>query len=167
MYRVLNTPTFKEGPLAFITTTPSPLSLEAPRLQRLLLAYYRILRANRELPNFLIWPLSPLSIIVWTPHLDNGVRLLAIRCYALQSGMGEAEREALEREILGEPCGVDCQVEYGQSVNGSKKEVDGWIIPVIELNRIKDTREEIGQQQHDYYNNDGESITAIQTAELR
>ncbi|KAF8073543.1 midasin nuclear AAA ATPase [Lyophyllum atratum] len=167
LYRILTTPTFAEGPLAFINTTPSPLSIDVPRLQRLLLAYYRILRANRELPNLLIWSLSPLSNLIWTPHLDNGVRLLAIRCYALQSGMGEAEREVMEKEVLGEPYGVDCQMEYGTDVDGSRKEVDGWIMPVVELQRVKDTREKIAQEDHGYYDvGEGESFSPIQPSEL-
>ncbi|KAF5382460.1 hypothetical protein D9615_002742 [Tricholomella constricta] len=167
LYRILNTPTFAEGPLAFIDITPIPLSVDTPRLHRLLLAYYRILRANRELPQLLTWPLSPLSHLIWTPHLDNGVRLLAIRCYALQSGMGEAEREVMEKDVLGEPYGVDCQMEYGTNVDGSRVEVDGWIMPVIELQRIKNTRENIAQEDHGYYTvEQGETTSPMQPTEL-
>ncbi|KAG6909303.1 hypothetical protein DXG01_001247, partial [Tephrocybe rancida] len=166
LYRVLNTPTFSDGLLAFINAAPSPLSIDVPRLQRLLLAQYRILHANRELPQLLIWSLSPLSKIIWTPHLDHGVRLLAIRCYALQSGMGEAEREVMEREVLGEPYGVDCQMEYGTNLDGTRKEVDGWIFPVLELQRIKETREKIAYEDQDYYSNDEESVTHVQPSEL-
>ncbi|KAG5644766.1 hypothetical protein DXG03_007674 [Asterophora parasitica] len=163
LYRILNTPTFAEGPLAFIDVTLAPLSADASRLHRLLLAYYRILRANRELPQLLVWSLSPLSHLIWTPHLDNGVRLLAIRCYALQSGMGEAEREAMEKEVLGEPYGVDCQMEYGANGDGSRVEVDGWIMPVVELQRVKDTREKIAQEDHGYFE---EASSPIQPTEL-
>ncbi|GLB38607.1 putative P-loop containing nucleoside triphosphate hydrolase protein [Lyophyllum shimeji] len=167
LHRILTTSTFAEGPLAFITAGPSPLSIDAPRLHRLLLAYYRILRANRELPRLLVWPLSPLSHLIWTPHLDNGVRLLAIRCYALQSGMGEAEREVMEKEVLGEQYGVDCQMEYGTDLDGTRKEVDGWIMPVIELQRIKDTREKIAYEDHGYYVFDeGESPSHVQPSDL-
>jgi midasin len=151
LHRLLLTPAFKEGPLAFITVEPSPLSVDTPRLHRLLLAHYRILQANRELPRHLIWPLTPLSLLIWTPHLDNGARLLAIRCYALQSGMGEAEREKMERHVLGDICGVDCQLDYGQNIDGSRKEVDGWIMPVIELQRVRDMRDDMVTTQHDYF----------------
>jgi midasin len=144
-------PAFKEGPLAFITAEPSPLSVDTSRLHRLLLAHYRILQANRELLRHLIWPLTPLSLLIWTPHLDNGARLLAIRCYALQSGMGEAEREKMERHMFGEICGVDCQLDYGQNIDGSRKEVDGWILPVIELQRVKDMRKDMITTQRDYF----------------
>lgn len=145
------TPAFKEGPLAFIIGEPSPLSIDISRLDRLLLAYYRILQANRELPHYMIWPLTPLSLLIWTPYLDNGARLLAIRCYALQSGMGEAEREKMERKVLGEICGVDCQLDYGQSIDGSRKEVDGWIMPVIELERVRDMRQDMVSTKYDYF----------------
>ncbi|KAG6866182.1 hypothetical protein C0991_007732 [Blastosporella zonata] len=154
------------GLLPFINTTPAPLSIDVPRLQRLLLAQYRTLRANRELPQLLIWSPSPLSKLIWTPHLDNGVRLLAIRCYALQSGMAEAEREVMEREVLGEPYGVDCQMEYGANLDGTKKEVDGWILPVLELQRIKEIREKIAYEDQDYYSHDEEPVTPIQPSEL-
>ena len=166
LYRLLLTPAFKEGPLAFITAEPSPLSIETPRLHRLLLAYYRILQANRELPRHLIWSLSPLSLLVWTPHLDNGVRLLAIRCYALQSGMGEAEREKIECQVLGQICGVDCQLEYGQNIDGSLIEVDGWIMPVTELQRVRDMREDIVTTQHDYFAVEGDFSLPICSSDL-
>lgn len=168
LYRLLSKHPFTDGPLGFINATLSPLFVDISRLQQLLLAHYRILHANRELPRHLFWPLSPFSILIWTPHLDNGVRLLAIRCYALQSGMGEAERGKIEREVLGEPCGVDCQLDYGKNIDGSRKEVDGWIMPVIELQRIKDMRQEIQNQAQDYYGTDeGELPSRIDAAELR
>ncbi|KAG6872267.1 hypothetical protein C0995_011404, partial [Termitomyces sp. Mi166 len=164
--RILNTPTFAEGPLAFINACPSPLSVDVSRLHRLLLVYYRILRANRELPQLLVWSLSPLSKLIWTQQLDNAVRLLAIRCYAMQSSMGEAEREVMEREVLGEQFGVDCPIEYGTNIDGTRRETDGWLIPVLELQRIKETREKIACEKQDYYLNDGGPVTPIQPSEL-
>ncbi|KAF8967136.1 hypothetical protein BDZ97DRAFT_1903538 [Flammula alnicola] len=134
---------YENGPLSFVIGTLSPISIDVKRLQRLLLAYYRILQANRALPRHLLWSLEPLSKLIWTPHLDNGVRLLAIRCYSLQSGMGEEERCKIEREVLGEPCGVDCQLNYGQGVDGTEKDVDGWIMPVVELKRVQEERDRI------------------------
>ncbi|TFK40741.1 midasin nuclear AAA ATPase [Crucibulum laeve] len=155
------------GPLYFITTAPSPLSFHTPRLQRLLLAYYRILQANRELPHQILWPLAPLSNLMWTQHLDNAVRLLAVRCYALQSGMGEGEREKVEREILGEPCGVDCLLEYGHDTNGSILMVDGWIMPVIEVKRVNEEREAIVTTQHEYYDREeGDPAEFIRPSDL-
>ncbi|KAG6809125.1 hypothetical protein H0H93_016097, partial [Arthromyces matolae] len=167
LYRILNTPTFVEGPLAFITTSPSPLSIDVSRLHRLLLAQYRILRANRELPQLLIWSLSPLSTLISTPHLDHAVHLLAIRCYAMQSGMGEAEREVMEKQVLGEPYGVDCQMEYGTNLDGTRNEIDGWLMPVFELQRIKEMREKVASEEHDYFSADDEGLCApIKSSEL-
>ncbi|KAG5350591.1 hypothetical protein C0989_010243 [Termitomyces sp. Mn162] len=166
LYRILNASAFSEGPLAFINASSSPLSVDVPRLHRLLLAQYRILRANRELPRLLVWSLSPLSKLIWTSNLDTGVRLLAIRCYALQSSMGEAEREVMEREVLGEPFGIDCQIEYGINLDGTSREVDGWLVPVLEVQRIKEMREKIACEEQDYYSNDGGPVTTIQPLEL-
>lgn len=166
LYEILCT-SYKEGPLSFINETPSLLSINVARLHWLLLAYYRILQANRELPQQLSWPLAPLSRIIWMPHLDNAARLLSIRCYALQSGMGEEEREKLEREVLGEPCGVDCLLGYGQNEDGSEKNVDGWIMPVIEVRRIQEERDSIVTKPHDYYTReDGDSAQVIQSSDL-
>ncbi|KAF8890021.1 hypothetical protein CPB84DRAFT_1411321 [Gymnopilus junonius] len=142
---------FEEGPLSFISNKISPVSIKTVRLQQLILAYYRILQANRELPLHLSWSLEPLSTLIWTPHLDHGVRLLAIRCYSLQCGMGEAGRCDLEREILGEPCGVDCQLNYGQNLDETEKEVDGWIMPVVELKRVQEERDEIVTEPMDFF----------------
>lgn len=140
-----------DGPIAFVAKMDSPLSVEAPRLQRLLLAYYRILQANRELPRQLLWSLSPLSCLIWTPGMDNGVRLLAIRCYALQSGMGEAEREKLELAVLGERYTLDCRIEYCQNADGSRKEIDGWVMPVLEVRRIQEMRTAIAENSQAFY----------------
>ena len=143
-------------------------SIDALRLHRLLLAYYRILRANRELPYMLIWPLSLLSQLIWTPHPDKGVQLLSIRCYALHSGMGEAEREMLEKEILGETCMADCPLDFGDEIDGTRKEVDGWIMPVLELKRVTDARNSLTLNLHDYYTvEEGELSRPIHPSELR
>ena len=91
-----------------------------------------------------LWPLMPLSSIIWSERADNGARLLAIRCYAVQSGMGEAEREVLERQVLqGEPFVPDCPLEYGTKPDGEKWVVDGWMLPVIERDRIQNWRNDV------------------------
>ena len=158
----------RNGPLSFITEAHSLISVDITRLQQLLLAYYRILQANRELPRTLRWNLTPLSNLIYTPRVDNGVRLLAIRCYSLQSGMGEEERCNLEREILGEPCSVDCNLNYGQNVDGSLKEVDGWLLPVLEVRRVQEERESIVSEQLDFYSRAGGNHTfLLETKNLR
>lgn len=137
---------YENGPLILISDDNSTTA-------RLLLAYYRILQANRQLPGHLLWPLSPLSALFWSPDVENGIRLLAIRCYALQSGMGESEREKLEQELLGER---ECFIEFGQNFDGTLTRVDAWILPIIEMRRIKDAREELATVPQEYYASDSE-----------
>ncbi|KAJ7195538.1 P-loop containing nucleoside triphosphate hydrolase protein [Mycena pura] len=143
LHSMLLRPEFANGPIACVAAIESPLSIQVSRLHRLLLAYYRILQANRQLPRYLLWPLSPLSRLIWTPGMDNAVRLLAIRCYSLQSGMGEAERETLEHTVLGDVSGVEFPLEYGQNASGSRKEIDTLIMPALEVQRVQDMRREI------------------------
>jgi len=82
--------------------------------------------------------------------------------------MGEEERCNLEREILGEPCGVDCNLNYGQNVDGSVKEVDGWLLPVLEVRRVQQERESIVSEQLDFYSREGgDDIFLIETKDLR
>ncbi|KAJ3507966.1 hypothetical protein NLJ89_g6013 [Agrocybe chaxingu] len=155
----------ENGPLWFITQH-SPLSVEKTRLQRILLAYYRILSANRQLPDHLQWSLAPLSKLIWTPQLDNGVRLLAIQCYALQSGMGEVERNKMEQDVLGESCGVECQLNYGQDREGAEKMVDGWVLPVVELRRIQEQRKEIVTNPIDYFSEETHQASNLGAEDL-
>jgi len=164
----LRKPEFQNGPLAFLLASQNLKDIDVPRLHRLLLAYYRILLASRQLPHNLLWPLSPLSKLFWTPHLDTGVQLLAIRCYAMQSGMGEAEREKLETEILGEACGIDCQIGYGENIDGSSSDMDGWIMSAFEAKRIIDARNSIFSDPHDYFTfEEGEDCEPIRLTDLR
>jgi len=65
--------------------------------------------------------------------------------------MGEKERCSMEREVLGELCGVDCPLNYGQNLDGSEKEVDGWILPVIEMRRVQEERDEVVTEPMDYF----------------
>ena len=158
---------YLDGPLAFIVASLSPLSINVTRLHQLLLAYYRILQANRELPGQFNWSLKPLSQLIWTPHLDNGVRILAIRCYSLQSGMYEEERCKLETEVFGELCGVDCQLDYGQNLDGTTKTVDGWIMPVVELKRVQEERDLIITKPIDYFSTDDQQHSCLELSDLR
>lgn len=158
---------YPEGPLAFIDASPSPLSVNVTRLHQLLLAYYRILQTNRELPDQLHWSIKPLSQLIWTPHLDNGIRILAIRCYSLQIGMCEEERCKLEIEILGELCGVDCQLDYGQNLDETAKTVDGWIMPVVELKRVQEERDAIITKPIDYFSQDDQQSSYVEFSDLR
>jgi midasin len=95
------------------------------------------------------------------------VRLLAIQCYASQSGMGEAEREKLEKQVLGELCGVDCQVGCGQDADGTMKELDGWLLPVLEIKRITDARNSLVTERQDYYSmGEGDPCSSLTPSDL-
>ncbi|KAF8843352.1 P-loop containing nucleoside triphosphate hydrolase protein [Paxillus ammoniavirescens] len=137
----LRRPCFSQGPLAFVEESLSIPALDATRLHCLLLAYYRLLRANRLLPTDLLWPTSPLSALFVTSHPDTAVRYLAIRCYALHTGMAEVERTKLETRVLGESGGADCLLTYGQNIDGSQVIIDGWLMPALELKRVHDVRD--------------------------
>ncbi|KAI9508874.1 midasin nuclear AAA ATPase [Russula earlei] len=140
----------KSGPLSAIFTCGSPETAPPSRLQRVLLAYYRILMANPELPSSLNWPLEPLSRLFWTPHPDLGVRYLAIRCYAMQSGMGMAERETLENNLIGPMACTECPLEFGIDLRGRVNVIDGWLLPVIEAQRIHESRNAIAADTRDF-----------------
>ncbi|KAG5638685.1 hypothetical protein H0H81_011065 [Sphagnurus paluster] len=85
----------------------------------------------------------------------------------MQSGMGESEREVMEKEVLGEPYGGDCEMDYGENIDGSRKVLDGWIMPIIEIQRVKEWREKILQEGHDYFTvEQGEQAPTIQPSEL-
>lgn len=153
------------GPLSTIFGS-APLEAVSPsRLHRVLLAYYRILVANPELPSWLDWPLEPLSLLFWTPHPDAGVRYLAIRCYALQSGMSELEREKLENTVVGSMATTECPLEFEVDVCGRVITIDGWLLPIIEMQRIYDARSAIATDTREF--SMGKGDTFIQSFDLR
>ncbi|KAI1794980.1 midasin [Ganoderma leucocontextum] len=162
---ILRSPGFEAGPLPFFTASERIESIPPYPLQRVLLAYYRLLQANRALPRHLGWSLTPLSQIIWGPHPDNGVRFLALRCYALQAGMMEGERVSMEKEVLGEVSNVDCPIAFGVNLDGTLQQVSGWIMPVVELERIAQGRYQL-LEPHDFYIHDNDSSEPIHPAEL-
>lgn len=82
--------------------------------------------------------------------------------------MGEAEREKIEQQVVGEACGIDCPLDYGQAIDGSPNDVDGWLVPVLEMRRVKDMRNGIiGNPQQFYHVDAGESLETIDPVELR
>lgn len=86
----------------------------------------------------------------------------------MQTGMAEMERGKLETEVLGEACGADCQLDYGQELDGRKKEADGWIMPVLEVKRVQEWRNAIVKEPYDYYTVDeADSHLPIHPSELR
>ncbi|KXN88102.1 Midasin [Leucoagaricus sp. SymC.cos] len=180
---------FPNGPLHLISAVEHstlPQSISTERLHRLLLIYFRIQQANRDLPGQLYWSLSPLTKLIWSRNHnlnDNGVKILAIRCYALQSGMGEAQREKLEAKVLGmkegEMCSVDCWISDGglnrlndnptAEVEGSNM-LDGWVLPALEMQRVNTMREEMchgnGGFEEFYAFGEGEEVSTIEEKDL-
>ena len=66
--------------------------------------------------------------------------------------MSDAQREKVEKEVLGEPlAGVDCSVVYGENVDGTKIVEDGWLIPVLEVTRITGARDGLVAESQDFY----------------
>ncbi|KAG1851990.1 hypothetical protein C8R48DRAFT_836267 [Suillus tomentosus] len=157
LYAFLQKQCLSKGPLAFIAAAPSVAEIETIRLHRMLLAYYRLLRANRLLPKHLLWDGSLLSKLLFPPHPDTGVRLLAARCYASHVSMAESERERLITHVLGEFCSVDCPINYAQTIDGTVVDTDGWLVPTLEIKRIHDARDAI-LESSDFYSLDTEDV---------
>jgi midasin len=150
LYAFLQKPCLSKGPLAFLTAVPHVAEIETTRLHRMLLAYYRLLRANRLLPKYLLWDGSLLSKLLFPPHPDTGVRLFAARCYASHVSMAEIECEKLITHVLGEFCSVDCPINYGQTIDGTVVKTDGWLVPTLEIKRIHDARD-ANLESSDFY----------------
>jgi midasin len=165
LYQILKRTRFNNGPLHCIAERTIPV--DESRIHRLLLAYYRILSANRQLPDQLFWSLSPLYELANSQERSTGTRLLAIRCYASQSGMGEAEREKWEHEAVGKDSEVDCPLDYGVNEEGVQVTMDGWLLPVVEYQRVREARNAMVAEQHGYYDfeNDDEKLV-IETSIL-
>lgn len=161
----LRQPCFSQGPLSFVEESPSIAMLDATRLHHLLLAYYRLLRANRLLPSDLLWPISHLSTLFTTPHPDSAVKYLAIRCFSLHTGMAEVKRAQLETRVLGELGVVECPLSYGQNIDGSRTTIDGWLMPVLELKRIHQGRNSIAAGS-DFYSFEGDGIQPLTDGDL-
>ncbi|OCH90921.1 midasin [Obba rivulosa] len=157
---------YSDGPLHYVVNAENIASLDRWRLHRSLLAYYRILQANRDLPRVLCWPLSPLSKLIWDAHPDNGVRFLAIRCYALQTGMIEGERVKIEKEVVGDVEEVDCTIFYGMQLDGTHVEADGWIMPALEVKRVTTARNAHLEALDFYEGDEGETLETIHPTEL-
>ncbi|KAF7309703.1 Midasin [Mycena indigotica] len=147
LYDMLRRPDLLNGPLTFVLDFEDPSVIDHTRLQRLLLAYYRILQINRQLPGDLQWSLLPLSRLMWTAELNVAARVLAIRCYALQTGMGEGERENLEHQLLRDAYSLESPLDYGVDLEGRRQEVDVWIMPFVELQRVQERRKDLLQKQ--------------------
>ncbi|EAU86094.2 MDN1 midasin family protein [Coprinopsis cinerea okayama7 len=157
---------FPRGPLTFVCAT-SLESIDKSRLSAILLAYYRILRANRQLPSQCNWSPALLSTLMWTNGLEHGIRLLAAKCYAIQVGMGDAESMRLEEEVVGRNDDSECVVEYGSEVDGSTKHMDCWILENAESERVCRTRNKLVTEVVNFYpTDDTEPRVQLEEADL-
>ncbi|KAG9103872.1 hypothetical protein FRC06_007401 [Ceratobasidium sp. 370] len=151
------------GPLAFITQDGLALAdVPAEHLQRILLAYYRLLAADPEAPTRLGW--SPYLLqSVYRPtlgnvsgaHPDRTTRWLALRCFGDQMRLPEATREKLQVEFVGtyaiDPLplcvGQELQLDPTTGTTLIKDNIiDAWFFPIVELRRIQTKRNELATQ---------------------
>jgi midasin len=118
-----------------------------------LLAYYRILVACPHAPVLFQWSHEVLLKILSSSGVDNGIRWLFVRCYALHTGMSEAQREDLQMSILGPSGEENVVIEAGRSLDGSVQLLDGWLLPVLEVQRVREHRQAM-LDEHDFYRAD-------------
>ena len=78
----------------------------------------------------------------------------------------EAERVKLEQKVVGDMASVECRIHYGCLPDGTSREIDGWLLPVIEKERVVAARNALLSPQK-YYTYPGDSIEPIHPAELR
>ncbi|KAL7420043.1 AAA ATPase midasin [Cryptotrichosporon argae] len=116
--------------------------IPAPRLHRLLLAYWRLLVADPRLAARLDWPSAPLHALR-TSHPDLGVRLLAIRILAKQRDWSETKRMEMERQWVGETESV-VNIVFGRRVKAAQGgfevenvSVDAWVMALHEARRVE------------------------------
>lgn len=79
--------------------------------------------------------------------------------------MGEADRETLEKEVVGSEETVDCPVLYEEQLDGMTRNMDGWILPIMEAKRIGEARITIDSDTGDFYGDNENS--PIQSLDLR
>jgi midasin len=151
------------GPLAFTTESTRAMSdIPAVHLQRILIAYYRLLAVDPDAPTRLGWSAGLLQALfrpvpnASTSHPDGAVRWLAIRCFGLQTRLSEITREKLETEFVGTYAANPLELHVGHELVLEQtggvalvpKEVimDAYAFPVAELRRIQIKREELAIQ---------------------
>ncbi|WWC86817.1 uncharacterized protein L201_001696 [Kwoniella dendrophila CBS 6074] len=140
---------------AFVLKSPfhlSPISIlsgedfrttPVERLHSLLLSQLRLMIADPDIAQRHDWPIAPLRALR-TEHPDSGIRYLAIQILAKQRKWSEQKRISMERECIGEVDKVDVNIAYGSEVillpggghQVRKVIVDGWILPILEAQRI-------------------------------
>lgn len=79
--------------------------------------------------------------------------------------MCEAEREKLENTLIGSMVHAECLLEIGQDFHGNPNIVDGWLLPVIEKQRIHDLLHSIASDTRDF--SMGQGGNYIRPSDLR
>lgn len=79
--------------------------------------------------------------------------------------MAEVERVQLETRVLGEPGVVECSLSYGENIDGSRITIDGWLMPVMELQRIHRSRNSIATAS-DFYSFEGDRVQFLTNGDL-
>jgi midasin len=74
----------------------------------------------------------------------------------MQSGMSEAEREKLENTLIGSKAHIECPLEFGLDLHGHVNVIDGWLLPVIETQRIHDSRNAIATDTRHFFMGQGD-----------
>ncbi|KAF8758346.1 ATPase [Rhizoctonia solani] len=107
IFPVLTSHLLSHGPLRFLIE-PDLVMSEVPalHLQRILIAYYRLLGADPSTPARLGWSAALLQVLFRpvlgesSPHPNHAVRWLALRCFGLQTHLSEITRTQLETEFV-------------------------------------------------------------------
>ena len=126
-----------------------------------LLAYYRILVACPHAPTLFQWPHEPLIEILKSDVADNGIRWLVVCCYAIHTGMSERERDEFQTSILGPSGEADVPIEAGRSLDGKVQFLDGWLLPVLEVWRVREQRQAMLEEREFYCCDDSSSMQRI------
>ena len=131
-----------------------------------LLAYYRILVACPHAPALFQWSQETLFQTLSFPGVDNGARWLIVRCYALHTGMSEAQRDELQTTLIGPSGEADVAIEAGRSIDGNLQWIDGWLLPVVEIWRVREHRRAMSDEQEFYREDDCQSRLRINLEQL-
>ncbi|KAG8915793.1 hypothetical protein FRC01_003504, partial [Tulasnella sp. 417] len=148
VHAFLSRQSLSTGPLGFLLNLQASqiAALSTVDLHRILLAYYRLLRAEPEIPKTFNWSSKPLLALLSPPHPELSVRALAIECYALHERVLEEEKIKTSLELLGPPGEADIPIFYGETVvDGSiqPRQIDGWLLPLLEPLRISELRAKV------------------------
>ncbi|KAF8309082.1 P-loop containing nucleoside triphosphate hydrolase protein [Clavulina sp. PMI_390] len=138
MHTYFSHPQRIDGPLVFLLDA-NIAELAARPLQRLLVAYHRLLVIDERFPERKFWSPTPLNRLIHTPHPDPGVRVLAILCFSLQVGQHEKARETAYWDHVGEPGVLDAPIDMGERLVDDvavPTTGDAWVIQFIESRRL-------------------------------